>query len=180
MNEVLLSIIAAVAAPAGVMAKTLWDRYADKRKSIELDLWKVRVEEVETRLREFLWPIYLRLQRDNVVWEKILHRESDDSEKQRVAHQIEADVVLPNHLEIISLIESGMHFVRGDKELESALLAYMRHIDVYRSIRAAGIREKDPIYFGEPYPQDFFRVIEDRVKKQQKKYDDILSEKTNG
>lgn len=78
------------------------------------------------------------------------------------------------------LLSFGMHFVRDDKELENALLAYMRHIDVYRSIRAAGILEKDPIYFGEPYPVGFFQVIEDRVRKQQKKYDDILSEKTNG
>ncbi len=177
MNETIFSIIAA---SAGFMVKILWDKFAEKRKSIELDLWRIRVEEVETRLREFLWPIYLRLQRDNIIWGKILHRNSDDSEKQRVAHQIETDVILPNHLEIISLIESGMHFVRDDKDLEKALLAYMRHIDVYRSIRAAGIRDKDPIYFGEPYPRDFFQVIEDRVKNQQKKYDNILSEKTGG
>lgn len=177
MNEILLSIIAA---SAGFMAKSLWDQYADKKKSIELDLWKIRVQDVETRLREFLWPIYLRLQRDNVIWEKILHRDSGDPEKQKVAYQIETSVILPNHVEIISLIESGMHFVRDDKELENALLAYMRHIDVYRSIRAAGILEKDPIYFGEPYPDGFFQVIENRVRKQQKKYDDILSEKTNG
>ena len=177
MLETLLSIIVGA---AGFAAGKLWEQYADKRKAIELELWKIRVAESEKRLREFFWPIYLRLQRDNVVWNKILQRENENPEKKKVAHQIEADVILPNHIEIISLIERGMHFVRNDKELEQALLGYMRHVDVYRSIRAAGIFDKDPIYFGEPYPDGFFRVIEDRVNKLQNKYEAILSEKTNG
>jgi hypothetical protein len=177
MLETILSILAAA---AGFMAKGIWDNYINKRKSIEFDLWKIRVNEAERRLREFLWPIYLRLQRDNVVWEKILQRDSEDSENKKVAHQIEKDIILPNHLEVISIIESGMHFVRDDSELESALLAYVRHIDVYRSIRAAEIQDKDPIYFNEPYPKEFFRIIENRVKRMQKEYDGILSERVSG
>lgn len=177
MYETILPIITAA---AGFMAKSLWDQYVDKRKSIELDLWKIRLDETEKRLREFLWPIYLRLQRDNVVWNKILQRNSEDFEKRRVAQQIESDVILPNHVEIMKLIESGMHFVRGDKDLEAGLLEYMRHIDVYRSIRGAGINDKDPIYFNEPYPHGFFKLIEERVHKLQKQYDDILSERING
>lgn len=173
MFETLLALITSA---AGFALGKWWEQYVQKKKQIELDLWKLRVAEVEARLREFLWPIYLRLQRDNVVWEKILQRESHDPEQKKVAHQIETDVIIPNHAEIISLIERGMHYVRSDAELERALLAYVRHIDVYRSIRAAGITDKDPVAFGEPYPDGFFAVVSARVQELQAKYDAILSE----
>lgn len=173
-------VLTLIAGCVGYILRSLWDRYVGKKQATEIDLWKIRVSDVEKRLREFYWPIYLRLQRDNVVWEKILQRGSEDEEAKSVAQVIENEVILPNHLKIISLIESGMHFVRGDKELEAALLAYMRHVDVYRSIRAAGVKGKDPTYFDEPYPGDFFEVIENRVFRLQKLYDEILAERTSG
>lgn len=171
------TLVALIGTATGFALGKLWEQYVQKQKQVELDLWKLRVAEVETRLRDFLWPIYLRLQRDNVVWEKILQRTSKNTEQKKVAHQIETDVIIPNHAEIVSLIERGMHHVRSDTELENALLAYVRHIDVYRSIRAAGITGKDPLDFGEPYPEEFFSVIKARVQELQARYDAILSEK---
>ena len=175
-----LTLLGLVSATCGFAARILWEKYAEKRKQIELELWKLRVGEIEKRLREFYWPIYLRLQRDNVVWEKILGRFRDDREERRLGHQIERDVLLPNHAQIVTIIEKGMHFVRGDEEIETALLEYLRHVDVYRSLRAAGIHDKDPIEFGEPYPRGFFDVINRKVKTLQQTYEQILSEKAAG
>lgn len=175
------SIVAIVSAACGVALKALWDAYVQKKKSIELEIWKIRVEELEKRLSLFYWPIYLRLQRDNVVWRKILERQNhSDEERKKLAFQIEEGILLPNHLEIIKIIEANMHLAGADKEFEELMLAYVRHVDVYRSIRAVGIRDKDPIYFEEPYPKTFFEAFESRLLKFQREYDAILNAKGIG
>jgi hypothetical protein len=159
----------------GVALKTAWDAWVDKKKAIELEIWKARVNELEKRLSQFYWPIYLRLQRDNVVWTKILDRNNQsDTERQQLAHQIEQGVLLPNHAEIVKIIESHIHIAALDKEFEAEILSYLRHIDVYRSIRTVGIIDKDPVYFGEPYPPGFFDSVEKRLLKFQIEYEDII------
>ncbi|MDI3380558.1 hypothetical protein ACFPPF_09000 [Xenophilus aerolatus] len=178
MEQLLSTLtIGGIGSVLGIILREIWVQYAQKRKQIELDLWKVRIESTERRLREFLWPIYIRLQRDNTVWTRILARGSGDEEASRVARQVESDIIIPNHVKIIELIERGMHFIKSDSDLERATLAYMRHIDIYRSLRAAGIFDKDPIMFDEPYPREFFELIKLRVNELQKNYDAILDEK---
>ena len=61
-----------------------------------------------------------------------------------------------------------------DKAFEEQLLAYVRHVDVYRASRAVGIRDKDPIYFGEPYPKAFFEAVRLQLEKHQRQYDEML------
>ena len=172
MNDTLTILMSGA---CGIALKTAWSAWVDNKKAIELEIWKARINELEKRLSHFYWPIYIRLQRDNVVWTKILDRENQSNmDIQKLAHQIEQGVLLPNHTEIIKIIESNVHLAGLDKEFEVQLLAYLRHIDVYRSIRTVGIIDKDPIYFGEPYPTGFFDLIEKRLLKFQREYEDVL------
>ena len=169
------TIIALLSAATGFMLKSLWEAYVDRKKTQELEVWKIRVSELEKRLSQFYWPIYLRLQRDNVVWKKILDRDNNlDVDRQKLGHQIETDVLLPNHAEIVSVIEKNMHLAGSDRVFEEQLLAYLRHVDVYRASRAAGI-SKDPIHFGEPYPKGFFEAVHTQLERHQKLYDEMLS-----
>lgn len=178
MIETLLAVIFAA---VGAAIKSLWDAYAAKKKEIELQTWRLRAEQLEKRLSQFYWPIYLRLQRDNVVWEKILERQNpNDSERRDLAYQIEEGVLLPNHSEIVKIIEENIHLAGSDATFEKHLMDYMRHVDVYRSCRAAGIRDKDPIYFGEPYPQGFFDALSERLRKYQNEYEKLLQDEGIG
>jgi hypothetical protein len=162
----------------GIALKALWDAYTYKKREIELQIWKLKAGQLERRLSEFYWPIYLRLQRDNVVWEKILEREHpSDHERRDLAYQIEQDILLPNHSEIVKIIESNIHLAGADKEFEKHLMDYMRHVDVYKSCRAAGIKDKDPIYFGEPYPQGFFKALTEKLQTYQSEYERLLNER---
>lgn len=53
---------------------------------------------IERQLSEFYWPIYLRLQKDNVVWRRILDRKkAQDDPLQKIGTEIEANFILPNH-----------------------------------------------------------------------------------
>lgn len=177
MDYIEQTVIALIAGAVGAGIKSLWDGYVQKKKTIELESWKIKVPEIEKRLSQFYWPIYLRLQRDNVIWEKILDRDNkSDDEKQRLAFEIEDGVLLPNHGEILKIIELNIYLcgMDDDEEFEKLLFSYIRHVDVYRSIRAIGIKDKDPIYFNEPYPRGFYHAFEKRLKKLQKEYNAIL------
>jgi hypothetical protein len=52
-------------------------------------------------------------------------------------------------------------------------LRYVRHVKVYEILRAAGIKD-DPVNHGEPYPRDFFLLIEQRVNALQAEYDKLI------
>lgn len=172
MFYTLLSLLSVV---SGVALKIAFDAYIDKKKSIELEIWKIRVAELENRLTRFYWPIYLRLQRDNVIWHKILERENPSNEDRRkLAFEIERGILIPNHEEIVKIIESNIHLADADTDFKVLIFAYLRHIDVYSSIRAVGIIDKDPIHFDEPYPKEFFNALEGRLLTYQDEYKKIL------
>jgi hypothetical protein len=60
------------------------------RRALESELIKTRdqkeLELVQSQLSQFYWPVYLRLQIDNVVWERILQRQSNDPVRAALAH----------------------------------------------------------------------------------------------
>jgi len=173
--------VGAVFAAAGYLSRLAVDKYASHRSSITLDLWRAKTEELERRLSEFYWPIYIRLQRDNTIWQKVLfkHKEHnpDDEELRNIAIQIEREIIIPNHLEIVEIIESNVHLSNMDAELENLILKYLRHVDVYSSTRACGILDKDPIAYGEPWPEGFFEAIEQRLRVCQGEYDEHMQQK---
>jgi hypothetical protein len=130
---------------------------------------------IERQLSEFYWPIYLRLQKDNVVWRRILDKKKENNDPlQKIGVEIEANFILPNHDEIVKIIETKIHLARLDEELLQPLLAYIKHVAVYKAARAAGHSDLFPIHFQEPWPAIFFPTIEKRTKELQKEYDKLL------
>jgi hypothetical protein len=104
-------------AAAGVVAKSLWDRYAGWQSEVPFEAWKLRSHQLERRLSEFYWPLYARLLRDDIVWKKVFYelrprhdRErpawaqalSEDS-RRKLSQEIEAKVLLPNHVDAASI-----------------------------------------------------------------------------
>ena len=66
VTEIIATPLIAV---AGFLARVLWDRFSDKRK-VEREEKRARIEFL---LQEFYYPIYMKLQREQTIWEKILH-----------------------------------------------------------------------------------------------------------
>ena len=173
-------IIVIISAASGFGAKTVWQAYITRKKELESETWKIRTSELEQRLSKFYWPIYLRLQKDNVIWEKFLERNNDlDIDKKKLAYQIEKDVLLPNHNEILEIIESNIHLAKPDIDFEKKILMYIRHVNVYSAIRSADIRDKDPKDFEEPYPNGFFEDVESHLNSLQSEYDKVITLRRN-
>jgi hypothetical protein len=138
-----------------------------------------RIDYLERQLSEFFWPLHLRLQRDEVVWRRILDRDSADATRRDVARAIDEHVLLPNHREMVSIVEKGLHLARLDGELEESLVSYIRHVAVYMALRQTGNYNTDPYALGEPYPKDFSGTIERRTKQLQAEYDRLIELETS-
>lgn len=115
---------------------------------------------------------------DNVFWERILQRKSEDPIKRSLAAEIEANFILPNHEETSKLIQSNIHLVASDKKILEALVRYVRHVAVYKALRSSGNRDRDPISVEEPWPTDVFKLVKDATDAKQKEFDEMLQQKS--
>jgi len=149
--------------------------YIGRRKEIEGLRLKGKVEFLSRQLSEFYWPIYLRLEKDNTIWHRILDkREDKESLLQKVGSEIEKMVVLPNHDEIVSIIGRSIHLAQSDETLKNLLVQYVRHVAVYKAIRSVGEETLFPINLGEEWPHNLFPEIEKRTMALQREYEKLL------
>lgn len=134
-----------------------------------------QLDYLERQLSEFYYPIYVRLHIDGATWRRILDREHGNEDlRGQVGTQIEKDVLLPNHEAIVAIIQSKIHLAESDQQAFDAMLSYVRHVAVYRAMRAVGCNDRDPIHLGEPWPKEFLPVIEQTTYRLQQQYDALL------
>jgi hypothetical protein len=124
-------------------------------------------------------PIYIRLHIDGATWERILDRHHGNDElRKRIGEEIEKNVILPNHEAIVAIIQSKIHLAEADQAAFDAMLKYVRHVSVYRAMRAAGCYDRDPIALNEPWPKEFLPIVERTTYTLQKKYDSLIEPAT--
>jgi hypothetical protein len=119
--------------------------------------------------------VYLRLQMDNVVWERSLQRRSKDRIKAELGHRIENDFILPNHETTCKIIEANIHLAAPDSQLVDSILKYLRHVAVYRALRASGCNDVDPIAVEEPWPESVFPTIKEATFRKQHDFETLLN-----
>jgi hypothetical protein len=153
------------------------------RQQLENELRKVRdqkqIELLESQLSKFYWPVYLHLQMDNVVWQRILQKGSSDKLTADLSHRIETDFILPNHDATCTLIQANIHLAAPDSQLMKAVLKYLRHVTVYRALRATGNTSLDPINVDEPWPKDLFPAVEEATFRKQREFETLLQQNSN-
>lgn len=76
-----VKVAALIAAAAGVAGRSLWDVAIRRRESVRELRLKSRITRLEQQLSEFYWPIYVQLQQNEVIWERILYRSGNDVAK---------------------------------------------------------------------------------------------------
>jgi hypothetical protein len=157
----------------GVAVKAGFDSYFRRRDDERKFVLDKRVGFLEQQLSKFYWPIYLHLQKDNLLYEALIGRDQNpDSGPSRLSKLIEEGVILPNHQEVLKVIEENLHLAE-DKEICDLTLRYVRHVKLYEMLRAAKIKG-DPISYGEGYPKEYFPLIDKQVHALQMEYDRLL------
>lgn len=133
-----------------------------------------RLNFLEHQLSTFYWPLFLRLERDNAIWEKMHEKWTGGPAERRIGEQLEGTVILPNHDEIVKLIESNVYTAKPDGDLLEQMKKYLRHVAIYKALRATGNKE-DPSKLGEPFPKEFFSLVQKRLSELQKQYDSAVA-----
>jgi hypothetical protein len=142
------------------------------------EIVKGRRDFITEQLSKFYYPIQLRLHKDNAIF-KTWNENRFSTTNRKLAKQIEETFVIPNHEEIIKIIDTHFDLIRNDSEYEEdltplmdALKAYERHVALYKALRDTGDSRK-PIQLSEPFPKEFFRLIEQRIADLENQRDDV-------
>ncbi len=135
------------------------------------------LQRIERQLSEFYWPMYLRLQKDNTVWRRLLDKgKEEDNPLRHIGSRIESDFILPNHNELVKIIETKIHLAEPDDTLQAALLSYIDHVAVYNAAFAAGFKDLHGTQreLLTPWPRELFTLIKSRTIKLQREYELLL------
>jgi hypothetical protein len=138
--------------------------------------YNAELEFIERQISEFYWPIYLRLEKDNMMWKRIKSLSCDKNALPEAASEaIEKDFILKNHQEIVEIIESKIHLAENSansKELIDELLKYIKHVAVYKTIRSIKeLQRFNPVDLKEPFPEKIFPLIENNFRELRKRYE---------
>lgn len=172
MEPFILLIKSSALAASGAVIKVIWDKVMARQEEIARIRRDKKIQLLERQLSEFYWPIYIRLEKDNLIWEKVFDKNSGVDPA--VQKALETTHILPNHQEIMEILSSKIYLARASQPLSRALSAYIKHIAVYQAIRQAGIHDRDPLQFGEPYPTEIFELIKTEKNRLQTEYDRLL------
>jgi hypothetical protein len=145
------------------------------QQTLRNELEKLRdakhLDYLDRQLSNFYWPIYIRLHLHKAVWKRILNIDEGNN---KVRAEIERTFILPNHEEVVRIIESNIHLMEANTELFSAVRQYVRYVAVYRAMRIARGDDNLPTDLGEPWPDKFLSEIQRTANKLQRKYDSLL------
>lgn len=156
----------------GIGAKTFWDKLIERREELAKLRRDKKLEILEQQLSQFYWPLYLRLEKDNLVWLKVF--DQGNSLDPKVRQDLETHFLLKNHEQIVEILESKIYLARAHQALADQIFQYIRHIAIYQAIRKAGIVDQDPMAFGEPFPPDLYRLVKAEKDALQAEYDRLL------
>jgi len=139
-------------------------------KGLQIDnqkeLYKERLEFVTSQLQAFYWPIKIRLEKNNAVYDML--------SSPFVGKNIDTSVVLPNHLEIIEIIESNIHLAQADNRLKDEIKNYIGHVYMYQALRQGGYQGFPQDYKGNNYSKSFYELITARTDRFQSEYDSLI------
>jgi hypothetical protein len=151
---------------------------AELENQLAMERYNAELEFIEKQISEFYWPIYLRLEKDNVMWKRIKSLSPENNVlPESASAAIEQDFILKNHQEIIEIIESKIHLAESSvnsRELINELVKFIKHVAIYRTIRSISeLRQVNPVDLNEPYPANLFPLIERNFRELQHRYEQL-------
>lgn len=173
-----ITLTSALSVIGGFAAKSLWDLFASRRKERDRIITGKNIEFLERQLSEFYWPLYIRFKKDRAIWRRILDVNKEESSLEyKIATAIEKNFVLPNHKDMIQLIETRIHLAQPDECLLNLLMHYVEQATLYQAIREAG--ETKIFTIGESTSehwmhQDLFDELQRRTNELQSHYNKLV------
>ena len=157
----------------GFLAKFLFERYSKHKDAVRFESWRLEVANLEQKLSQFYWPVHCRLQSGTIAWESRNFR-GRDKDKEKFVAVFDQEIIIKNHQETRDIIQANFHHFGGDKRLEAELIKLLHHIDVYLALRSSD-SQNDPIWVGQPWPDEINNLIQASLHDLQSRYDSLLA-----
>lgn len=164
---------ALVGAVVGILVRSLIGYITKTKFAIEDAQRRAKLTYLQQQLQEFYWPLQARITQDDAIWE--LRKASEGMEKEereKIQEAIENDLLLPNHVEMIRILEEKSH-LSGYSEVPEFIEVYLRHVSAFQALRAAGNKEA-PSKIGFPWPKEFGTTINEKTIELSKQYASML------
>ncbi|MGI0484617.1 hypothetical protein ACN4EK_04210 [Pantanalinema rosaneae CENA516] len=151
---------------------------AELENQLAMERYNAELEFIEKQISEFYWPIYLRLEKDNVMWKRIKSLSPENNVlPESASAAIEQEFILKNHQEIVEIIESKIHLAENSansRELINELVKFIKHVAIYKTIRTIDeLCQVNPVDMNEPYPANLFPLIERNLRELQNRYEQL-------
>ncbi|WP_422368883.1 hypothetical protein [Pelagibius sp.] len=157
------------------------DALEEKIADLKTEKHKTEINErivfLEQQLERFYWPISLCMKNDDAVWDRVPSLYDGDSLLPTKAGQVvEEQFLIPNHEKAVGIVESNFHLISENEELTQKLVAYIRHVAVFKSLRVSG-SDLNPIDVDEPFPEGMAELIEQEIKRKAAKLEELRTER---
>ncbi len=131
------------------------------------DLPSNRNLDAKEALENFYRPILHRLKKDDEIWRLSSKLStSPDALPKDASENLEENVILPNHREIVQILKEFSHLKLKDPLLDEEIGKYIRHVAIFETIRRTdSMSDLNPIDLNSPYPQGFKAAIERHIEQ---------------
>lgn len=162
--EIMIPVIIGI---LGYLGKSVYEIYVNRQKR--------KRELLEDKLKNFYWPIYIRLKKNEDTYRLLFKgkmKTDSDSIDYKISHYVEKEVLLKNHEEILEIITNYRHLAETDTNFEQLTDEYIKHVTIYQGFLHAGINEYPGVKADAPYPtgiDDYFfkktKVLQEKLER---------------
>jgi hypothetical protein len=154
-----------------------------KEQELKITQHTEQLRFVDKQLSEFFYPVKMRLERDTAVWEVSEVNQSKSKSKPDfvISKDIEANLLMPNHEEVMDLIKTKFHLLANPTEtielapLLAAMNRYQRHVTIYKALyKSKDGRLPGEVCKGCEFPREFEVLINKHIKSIEKQRSELL------
>ena len=123
-------------------------------------------------LRDFCWPIYIRLKENEATYQILFKGKMDndtDSVNYKIARFVEKFILMKNHEVIVAITIKYRYLAETDSELEDLLKAYIRHVRIYKALLDNNINKYPGVELEAPFPSKIDAYFYNKTSQLQKK-----------
>lgn len=150
-------ILSPIFAAAGFVFKLFVDKFSKHQTMLK----RMKIKDLEYKLKEFYFPIYTNLKNETIVSREFVNLKSN------LVFEIEK-FVLQGHEENQQIIKAHMVQVNPELEMKTLLLQYFDHITVYKLSHQMQKTQEFDIFFitkTMPYPKALFAKVETEIAR---------------
>ena len=161
-STISLIIIPPLCTGIGFLVKYYFDIVTKNKRFIQ----EMNLKDVEEKLEEFYFPLYINLCREELIWNKIISNQSDNRFKMCLDKEI-----LETHLENQQIIKKNIIKTKPNDLMYKILMIYEEHITVFnilRNIDKDVVQFEDykfPFHYGSPYPTSILDHVREELFK---------------